>query len=156
MILKTYKCPNCGAIISIDSSAKNIRCDYCDSPIAIERETKTVPNAGETSYEYERQDRYYDSGNQRPDVTIRVEVGDKAYINGRPIKIVSQKSRLGALLLCFFLGVFGAHHFYVGRIGMGVAYLLTAGFCGIGWLVDLILICVGSFHDKEGRMLEIW
>jgi len=34
------------------------------------------------------------------------------------------KSRLAAVLFAFFLGGFGAHKFYLGRIGMGIVYLL--------------------------------
>lgn len=34
------------------------------------------------------------------------------------------KSRLAAVLFAFFLGGFGAHKFYLGKIGMGVIYLL--------------------------------
>lgn len=43
-----------------------------------------------------------------------------------------------ALLLCFFLGCFGGHKFYEGKIGMGVVYLFTMGVFGIGVIVDLI------------------
>ncbi len=45
-----------------------------------------------------------------------------------------------AFLLCFFLGGFGAHKFYEGRIGMGILYLLTGGLLCIGWFIDLIAI----------------
>jgi hypothetical protein len=41
-----------------------------------------------------------------------------------------------ALLLLIFLGVFGAHKFYEGKILMGVLYLFTAGFLGIGIVFD--------------------
>lgn len=34
------------------------------------------------------------------------------------------KQKIVALLLCFFLGGFGVHKFYLGQIGWGVAYLL--------------------------------
>ncbi|MDD4772461.1 MAG: NINE protein [Eubacteriales bacterium] len=63
------------------------------------------------------------------------------------------KSRLVAALLCFFFGVLGAHRFYVGKIGTGFLWLFTAGFFGIGWIIDLILIIVGGFRDKAGRFL---
>jgi hypothetical protein len=60
---------------------------------------------------------------------------------------------LTALLLCFFLGVFGVHRFYTGHIGLGVVQLLTLGGCGIWALIDFIMIIVGSFKDAEGRLL---
>jgi TM2 domain-containing membrane protein YozV len=66
----------------------------------------------------------------------------------------SEKNWVIALLLCVFLGGIGAHRFYVGKIGTGILYLFTAGLLGIGWLVDLILILVGKFKDKEGKMLK--
>lgn len=69
---------------------------------------------------------------------------------------ISPKSRLAAVLLCFLLGVFGAHRFYVGKIGTGILMLITIGGLGIWALIDLILIIVGSFRDKEGRLVFRW
>ena len=66
----------------------------------------------------------------------------------------SEKSWLAALLLCLLVGGWGIHRFYVGKIGSGVMFLLTAGWCGIGWLVDLITIITGSFRDKDGLPLK--
>lgn len=66
------------------------------------------------------------------------------------------KKRLVALLLCIFLGGFGIHRFYVGKTGTGVVWLLTAGCCGIGCLVDLIMILMGKFTDKDGNALIEW
>ena len=45
-----------------------------------------------------------------------------------------------AYILWFFLGVFGVHHFYLGKIGRGILYLLTGGVLGIMWLVDLFTL----------------
>ena len=68
----------------------------------------------------------------------------------------SPKSCLAALLLCWLLGVFGAHRFYVGKIGTGIVQLVTLGCLGIWTLIDLILIIVGSFKDKQGRRIVVW
>lgn len=48
------------------------------------------------------------------------------------------KNKWVALLLCIFLGPFGAHKFYEGKIGMGILYFFTAGLFGIGWIIDII------------------
>lgn len=68
----------------------------------------------------------------------------------------SPKSRTIALLLCFFLGFFGAHRFYTGRYLMGVVYLFTAGLLGVGWLVDLVLIILGKMRDRDGLAVSNW
>jgi TM2 domain-containing membrane protein YozV len=68
----------------------------------------------------------------------------------------SKKSRLVALLLCWFLGILGVHRFYVGKTGTGVLQLLTLGCFGIWTLVDLIMIVVGSFRDAEGALVFCW
>ncbi len=68
----------------------------------------------------------------------------------------SSKSRLAALLLCFFLGYLGIHRFYAGKVGTGLIWLVTAGLFGVGIVVDFILILLGSFTDREGRRLLSW
>lgn len=45
-----------------------------------------------------------------------------------------------ALLLCLFLGAFGAHWFYLGKPGRGVLYLLTLGLFAVGAIIDLFRI----------------
>jgi TM2 domain-containing membrane protein YozV len=42
-----------------------------------------------------------------------------------------------AWLLLTFLGVLGAHRFYMGKWITGIIYLLTLGLCGFGYLFDL-------------------
>lgn len=72
--------------------------------------------------------------------------------------LVSPKSRTIAAILAFFLGFVGAHRFYVGKIGTGIAIILLS-WCLIGevWaLIDLIVILCGNFKDKEGFVLSDW
>lgn len=68
----------------------------------------------------------------------------------------SQKRILPAALLCFFLGIFGAHRFYAGKVGTGLLQLFTLGGLGLWWLYDMILILVGSFRDSDGNPIIDW
>ena len=65
-----------------------------------------------------------------------------------------RKDWLTALLLSIFLGQLGVDRFYLGYIGLGVLKLLTAGGCGIWWLVDVILIATDGLKDAKGRALR--
>ena len=66
----------------------------------------------------------------------------------------SEKSKLVALLLCFFLGGLGVHRFYVGKIGTGILMILTLGGLGVWVIYDFIMIIIGKFTDSEGNVLE--
>ena len=67
---------------------------------------------------------------------------------------VSTKSMVPAVLLCFFLGGFGIHRFYVGKIGTGILMILTFGGLGIWVIIDFVRIIIGSFRDKQGLPLR--
>jgi TM2 domain-containing membrane protein YozV len=80
--------------------------------------------------------------------------------NGKPMfdasgQPASPKSRLVALLLILLIGL-GLQRFYVGKIGTGILYLITLGGLGIWFLIDLVMIIMGSFRDKQGRVLSNW
>jgi TM2 domain-containing membrane protein YozV len=67
-----------------------------------------------------------------------------------------KRSALIAYILWFFLGLFGVHRFYLGRIGSGLAmlilhglswatFIILIGYLGFGilglwWLIDALLI----------------
>ncbi|OEJ14989.1 hypothetical protein BFL38_09170 [Brachyspira hampsonii] len=64
---------------------------------------------------------------------------------------VSDRSWVVTLLFAIFLPV---HRFYVGKIGTGILYWLTAGGFGIWYIVDIVMILLDQFTDKEGRKLR--
>lgn len=122
------KCPVCGAPM------ENRRCGYCGYTEKEEVQTSAlINNVSQQSEVITGQQTFVpDPGWNRMDI----------------LPGVSRKSKTVALLLCIFLGGFGAHKFYVGKVGMGVVYMCTAGLFGIGWLIDIILIATGSFKDE--------
>ncbi len=69
---------------------------------------------------------------------------------------VSPKSRLATTLLAWFLGQFGAHRFYLGKIGTAIAMLLTMGGLGIWALIDFIYAVTGNMKDKDGKLIKNW
>ena len=69
---------------------------------------------------------------------------------------VSPKSRLVAFLVGAPFGMFGAHRFYVGKVGSGIAMIFTLGGVGIWWLVDMIVLLSGEFRDADHKRVVRW
>ena len=65
------------------------------------------------------------------------------------LQVIKERRRL-----CVFLGMFGAHQYYVGKIGKGILYTCTFGLFGIGWIVDIFKIALGNFRDNTGAPLR--
>ena len=140
-------CPNCGARLEVDGSMKKAFCQYCGTALLVDQGKRSMEwdNAEEAGYQFER-------GRMKAQREAQEEVY-RSYIYSDG-DVNSDKDRVTALLLCFVLGIFGTHHFYAGRTGMGILYIFTAGLFGIGWLVDMILIACGSFKDRWGRYIK--
>ncbi|MBN1816031.1 MAG: TM2 domain-containing protein [Sedimentisphaerales bacterium] len=68
---------------------------------------------------------------------------------------ISDKSGIACLLLLLLLGPLGIHRFYVGKVGSGILFLLTAGVCGIWVIIDIIMLVMGNFTDAEGRPVKL-
>ena len=71
----------------------------------------------------------------------------------------SDRSRLVACLLAFFLGGLGVHRFYAGKIGSGICQILLTCCFGLGCIwafIDFILIVCGTFKDSSGKTISNW
>lgn len=66
----------------------------------------------------------------------------------------SEKGFVPMILLCFFLGIFGVHRFYAGKIGTGILMLLTVGGLGIWNMIDFVMIVCGKFTDGDGLPIK--
>ncbi len=64
------------------------------------------------------------------------------------------KDKMTALLLSIFLGTLGVDRFYLGYIGLGIVKLITAGGCGIWWLIDVIMIATDKVKAADGSELK--
>lgn len=85
------------------------------------------------------------------------EKQQKTILDNLSVKSMGEKimkKKVVAALLCWFLGVLGAHRFYVGKTGSAIAQLCTFGGCGIWALVDFIMILMGNFTDVDGNPLQ--
>lgn len=92
---------------------------------------------------------------QQPNIIINnsnTNTNTNTNINGAGGRY-AHKSKTVALLLAIFVGGFGAHRFYVGKTGTGIIYLFTGGLFCIGWIIDIVMILLGSFRDKRGYKL---
>ena len=127
---KATSCPHCGAPTS-NVSANTKFCKHCGE--SIDKECLICPKCGKQVEEIK---------NSKDDRNI--VINNTATANSRAIvKNVGYgkpKNKWIALLLCIFLGFFGAHKFYEGRMLLGIVYLFTAGLFGIGWFIDIFVL----------------
>lgn len=60
------------------------------------------------------------------------------------------------LIIIGFFGVAGIHRIFIGQIGMGILYLLTAGLCLVGSIVDVINYKNLAFEANREIAREIY
>ena len=112
-------CPQCGA--PIDPGATE--CKFCGEKLAVQQAAQQVQQP-QAVYVQQPQ----------PQVVVQQAAPQQVYMTGiNPAWPV--KSKVAAGILAIFLGGIGVHKFYMGKIGMGILYLL---FCWTG-----IPACVG-------------
>jgi len=55
-----------------------------------------------------------------------------------------------------FLGVAGIQRFILGQIGMGILYLLTAGLCFIGTIIDMVNFRSNTFQYNQRVAYKVY
>lgn len=77
---------------------------------------------------------------QQPQIIINnANTNTNTNINGG-MNTGKPKNKWISFALCVFLGYFGAHKFYEGKIGTGILYLCTFGLFFVGVFIDFITI----------------
>ncbi len=67
----------------------------------------------------------------------------------------SDKQKVVAFVLQFFLGIFGAGRFYTGHTAIAIAQIFVGWLtCGLWPLIDSILMLAGKVKDSDGRPLR--
>jgi hypothetical protein len=66
----------------------------------------------------------------------------------------SPRSRNIVIALSFFLGILGAHRFYLGKFVTGVIWLLTMGLLGFGAIYDFFNSIFGTYRDSRERLVN--
>lgn len=66
-------------------------------------------------------------------------------MDSAPVQEDANVSRNQIILYCLVGGVFGMHHFALGRYRWGVLYLATLGVIGVWWIMDFFEVMT-YFH----------
>lgn len=120
----SHHCPECGATVRVTKF-----CNHCGAEI--DNDCVICVNCGKQVAQLQ---------NVQPNLVItntntNVNANVNAVHGAR-----KPKNKWVAFLLCLFLGYFGAHRFYEGKIGTGILWLVTGGLLFVGVFFDLIAI----------------
>lgn len=143
------ECPRCGAPL------EGATCSYCGYVEPQETQNSRMENG------YVNPQDVNNNGYANPQGANNYGYGTEVFTNSVPVypnqqyaEACSPKSKMLALVLCFLVGYLGIHRFYVGKYGTGIVWFVTAGCFGFGWVVDIIMIAIGSFTDNTGLPLK--
>lgn len=162
------KCPECGAEISDRANicphcgvafGKRKFCKFCGE--LIDEDCVVCPKCGKQVEDLkgksdDRNIIINNNNNNSSSSSASAAAAAFASGGGSYVPSVSSKSWLVTLLLCLFLGIFGVHRFYVGKIGTGILMILlcATGISEIWCLIDFICILLKRFKDKHGLPIK--
>lgn len=113
-------CKHCGAK-QFDDTPEKITCKHCGAEI--DSDCIVCPHCGKQVAE--------------------LKTSEKIVINNNVSTVdglAKKCNKWTSFFLCLFFGFLGAHKFYEGKVASGIWYLLTLGFAGFGWIIDLFSI----------------
>mgnify|MGYP001027793089 CR=1 FL=1 len=138
MMQEGIKCPNCGGNRFNELGNNAYKCLYCGSTFT-HKETESVESSS-----IEKSDSDTNLATP-PTPIVNTNSNKQHYV--RPPYMYRGKSKTTALVLCFFLGAFGGHKFYLGQTGWGLAYLVFCWTwipCIISVIEFIILLCMSE------------
>ena len=168
------ECKHCGAEVGVEYRL----CPYCKSemdypklnqqPVIIQNIIQQPMNTQDYNQGYNQN--YHQNYNQGYNQSYQPQqtyTPQQSYNPQQPVYMdniipqqpdnlaqVSPKSKVATLILAIFLGWLGIHRFYAGRYISGAVYLFTYGVFYCGWILDIILIIMGKFKDKNGLPIQ--
>lgn len=139
-------CPQCGA--PIDPTATE--CKFCGEKLVTQQ---AAQQSQPQPQPYSQPQVVIQQAQPQPQVVIQQAAPQPMYVSGiNPAWPV--KSKVAAGILAIFFGGLGIHKFYLGKVGMGILYLL---FCWtfipeiVGFIEGIVYLCSSdeSFQLKN-------
>lgn len=117
-----------------------MKCDVCGAPVEDGKCTYCGKIFNKNNILGFNQTQNYQQNVGQTNITPPQNIVVNNTIQTKQVHLGKRKDKYVSLLLCIFLGYFGAHKFYEGKNGMGIVYFFTMGLFGIGWIADIIII----------------
>lgn len=131
MEIYNFKCKNCGSTKYVKVSDNIFECPYCGY-----REEILMPEKKPEPEQIE----IVEPEISEPQKPIAPPVETEEKTNETKKKCLSElKAAILKFILVLFIGYLGIQHFIEGRILLGLVYVCTFGFFGLGWGVDVII-----------------
>lgn len=141
---ENIKCPNCGGNQFNEIGNNTYKCKYCGGIFTHKQKEEAPQNPSNNI-----------SG--QPNIIVNVNNSgtnenptNNHYHNFSPY--YGGKNKTTAIVICFFLGGFGGHKFYLGQVGLGFLYLI---FCWtwipsiIAFIEFIMMLCMSEREFDE-------